>query len=72
MHLHYQFLKKRSLAFQDIADLKAKLYQLEQKLEHEHEPEDLEEYANLHERLNDLEPDLMNANTKKMLLGLGF
>ena len=65
-------LEETLTAFQDIADLKARLAELEKKLEHTHEAEDLEEYANLHERLNDLEPDLMNANTKKMLLGLGF
>ncbi len=65
-------LEETLTAFQDIAAVKAKLAQLEQKLEQDHEPEDLEEYANLYEKLNELEPDLMNANTKKMLLGLGF
>ena len=59
-------------AFEMVAVIKAKLTELEKKLEDVHEAEDLEEYANLHEQLNELEPDLAVANTKKMLLGLGF
>ena len=32
----------------------------------------MEEYAHLHEELNDLNPDSMPHEAKKMLLGLGF
>ena len=65
-------LEETLTAFEMVAVIQAKLAELEKKLETEHEPEDLEEYANLHEQLNELEPELASANTKKMLLGLGF
>jgi ATP-binding cassette subfamily F protein 3 len=65
-------LEETMTAFEMVAVIQAKLAELEKKLETDHEPEDLEEYANLHEQLNELEPELASANTKKMLLGLGF
>jgi len=65
-------LDETMTAFADIALLQAQLIELEEKLTHTHEQDDLEEYAQLHEKLRELNPDSLGAQAKKMLLGLGF
>jgi ATP-binding cassette subfamily F protein 3 len=59
-------------AFDDIKKIKAQLAALEEKLENSHDDNDLEEYAQLHEKLNEINPDRALVDVKKMLLGLGF
>lgn len=65
-------LEETLTAFANITLLKQRLEILEQKLENQHDEHDLEEYAHVCQELNDLKPEAIGAETKKMLLGLGF
>lgn len=65
-------LDETMTAFERVDRIKARLALLDEKLTHTQDPHDLEEYAELHEELNELQPELALTETKKMLVGLGF
>ena len=65
-------LEETLTAFAHLARIQEKLKELDEKLHNNPTPEDVEEYALLHEELQDYEPDAITAQTKKMLIGLGF
>jgi ATP-binding cassette subfamily F protein 3 len=64
-------LEEALASYKDIGPLRVRLKELESLLGKE-DPEVIEEYAHVSQRLAELNVDLAVAETKKMLLGLGF
>lgn len=59
-------------AFQEFIEISQKLAALEERMHNNPTADELDDYAQYHEKLAEFNPDSCRADCKKMLLGLGF